>query len=122
MLIGTTEINAVAFPTFVAHGGRYLKVVVSCMQGWRISMEDAHSNFLSLPGDPTAAFFAVFDGHGGSAVAQHTSQHLHKKIVQQLHYSKFLCLCFVRVLLMALSPQHGTSHILYLNPNAHGVG
>lgn len=58
------------------------------MQGWRINMEDAHTHLLALPGDPLAAFFGVFDGHGGSAIAQYTSQHLHKKIVQQSHYSK----------------------------------
>ena len=37
----------------------------SCMQGWRISMEDAHTTFLKCPGDEKAAIFAVFDGHGG---------------------------------------------------------
>ena len=58
------------------------------MQGWRIGMEDAHCHYLSLPGDPSAAFFGVFDGHGGTAIAQHSSQHLHKKIVQQLPYSE----------------------------------
>jgi protein phosphatase PTC2/3 len=40
---------------------------VSSMQGWRVSMEDAHSAVLDL--DPESnrriAFFAVYDGHGG---------------------------------------------------------
>ena len=27
-------------------------------------MEDAHTHLLELPEDPSAAFFAVFDGHG----------------------------------------------------------
>lgn len=49
-------------------------------------MEDAHTHLLALPGDPTAAFFGVFDGHGGSAIAQYTSHNLHKKIVQQPYY------------------------------------
>lgn len=35
------------------------------MQGWRIKMEDSHVHILSLPNDPDAAFFAVYDGHGG---------------------------------------------------------
>ena len=62
---------------------------LSSMQGWRLSMEDAHTAILSLPaqpfptssGDGTTSgdvsssedgpqaensFFAVFDGHGGS--------------------------------------------------------
>lgn len=65
-----------------------LKVAVSSMQGWRVSMEDAHTHLLALPGDPNAAFFAVFDGHGGSTIAHHVSHHLHKNIVQNPAYSK----------------------------------
>lgn len=44
---------------------------VSEMQGWRLTMEDAHAHILSLgdaDNDPTkkTSFFAVFDGHGGA--------------------------------------------------------
>lgn len=41
------------------------RVGSSCMQGWRINMEDSHTHILSLPDDPETAFFAVYDGHGG---------------------------------------------------------
>lgn len=41
------------------------RVGSSCMQGWRIKMEDSHVHILSLPSDPGTAFFAVYDGHGG---------------------------------------------------------
>jgi len=41
------------------------RVGSSCMQGWRIKMEDSHVHILSLPSDPDTAFFAVYDGHGG---------------------------------------------------------
>lgn len=41
------------------------RVGSSCMQGWRINMEDSHTHLLSLPDDPGTAFFAVYDGHGG---------------------------------------------------------
>lgn len=44
----------------------FYKVGSSCMQGWRINMEDAHTHVLSLPEDPDTAFFAVYDGHGGN--------------------------------------------------------
>ncbi len=37
----------------------------SSMQGWRINMEDSHLAVPNLGGDPSAALFAVFDGHGG---------------------------------------------------------
>jgi protein phosphatase PTC2/3 len=41
---------------------------VSSMQGWRLSMEDAHSAVLDVvPESPRRiAWFAVFDGHGGN--------------------------------------------------------
>lgn len=44
---------------------QYLKVGSSSMQGWRINMEDSHTHILALPDDPNAAFFGVYDGHGG---------------------------------------------------------
>lgn len=50
--------------TFLALTDNYV-VGSSCMQGWRVSMEDAHSVILSIPEDRSAAYFGVFDGHGG---------------------------------------------------------
>ncbi|KAL7414438.1 phosphatase 2C-like domain-containing protein [Mrakia frigida] len=60
------------------------------MQGWRISMEDAHATILSLPpatedssdSPPKVhpAFFAVYDGHGGSTVAKFTGATLHTRL------------------------------------------
>jgi len=43
----------------------------SCMQGWRVQMEDAHFALRSLEGEGWAdtAAFAVMDGHGGKEVA-----------------------------------------------------
>ncbi|KAI8761701.1 protein phosphatase 2C T23F11.1 isoform X1 [Biomphalaria glabrata] len=70
------------------HENSFVKVGSSCMQGWRINMEDAHSHLLSLPGDKEACFFGVFDGHGGVKVAQYAGNNLHKKIVSQSSYSK----------------------------------
>ncbi|KAL3085169.1 hypothetical protein niasHS_010238 [Heterodera schachtii] len=54
----------------------------SSMQGWRISMEDAHTHLLELPEDPSTAFFAVFDGHGGAQIAKYASENLHTQIAQ----------------------------------------
>ncbi|KAK3722637.1 Protein phosphatase 2C 2 [Vermiconidia calcicola] len=68
---------------------------VSAMQGWRISMEDAHAAVLdlqALEGDeelkPAAidvriSFFGVYDGHGGDKVALYTGEHLHKIVAKQ---------------------------------------
>lgn len=52
------------------------KVGSSCMQGWRINMEDAHTHILSLPDDQDAAFFAVYDGHGGNYLHYSTLVHV----------------------------------------------
>lgn len=54
----------------------------SCMQGWRIQMEDAHFATACLEGDgwmDTAAF-GVMDGHGGKEVAQFCERHLPPEI------------------------------------------
>ncbi|PFH55801.1 hypothetical protein XA68_17584 [Ophiocordyceps unilateralis] len=65
---------------------------LSAMQGWRISMEDAHTAVLDLgspPGDDTRAhpeklsFFGVFDGHGGEKVALFTGENIHNIIMKQ---------------------------------------
>ncbi|XP_046666270.1 probable protein phosphatase 2C T23F11.1 isoform X1 [Homalodisca vitripennis] len=64
------------------------KVGSSCMQGWRINMEDAHTHILSLPDDPTTPFFGVYDGHGGAKIAQYAGRHLHKYIIKRPEYQE----------------------------------
>jgi hypothetical protein len=66
------------------------------MQGWRISMEDAHANILDLQahtegGKPTEAdkrlaYFGVYDGHGGDKVAIFTGERLHDIVTKQEAY------------------------------------
>jgi serine/threonine protein phosphatase PrpC len=70
------------------------------MQGWRISMEDAHAAILDLqakytgsedkPTDPEhrLAFFGVYDGHGGDKVALFTGENLHKIVSRQDAFAK----------------------------------
>ncbi|KAG8227023.1 hypothetical protein J437_LFUL006643 [Ladona fulva] len=65
---------------------KWLKVGSSCMQGWRINMEDSHTHILSLPDDPGTAFFGVYDGHGGARVAQHAGKNLHKFVSKRPEY------------------------------------
>jgi len=43
---------------------------VSCMQGWRPEMEDAHAAFIDEAPLDSWSFFAVFDGHGGDFAAK----------------------------------------------------
>jgi len=66
----------------------FCKVGSSCMQGWRINMEDAHKQVLGFADDKDACFFGVYDGHGGVKVAQYAGSHLAKKICSQSAYRK----------------------------------
>jgi len=66
-----------------------MMVASSSMQGWRVSMEDAHQHILELsPEDASASYFAVFDGHGGAKVAKHAEIHLHRHIVKRKEYKE----------------------------------
>lgn len=49
-------------------------------------MEDCHVHILSLPDDPGTSFFAVYDGHGGSAISQYAGKYLHEYIVKRDEY------------------------------------
>jgi protein phosphatase 2C family protein 2/3 len=62
------------------------KVGSSSMQGWRVSMEDAHTHILKTANDPDASFFAVYDGHGGAKIAAEVSKILHKHILGRPEY------------------------------------
>ncbi|ETW03333.1 hypothetical protein H310_04827 [Aphanomyces invadans] len=56
--------------------GNGLEFGVSCMQGWRATMEDAHVARTSIPAFDRCSIFAVFDGHGGKLVADESAQNL----------------------------------------------
>jgi protein phosphatase 2C family protein 2/3 len=66
---------------------------LSSMQGWRISMEDAHAAILDLqnpekPTKPTTveerlSFFGVYDGHKGDEVALFSGENVHKILAKQ---------------------------------------
>ncbi len=57
-------------------GGEKISYGVSCMQGWRVEMEDAHAHVISND----LGFFGVFDGHGGSMVSKHSAAKLLEKM------------------------------------------
>lgn len=61
--------------------GNGLRFALSCMQGWRVEMEDAHSALVSLPGNLNDwSFFAVYDGHAGSRVSAYCAEQLIRSI------------------------------------------
>ncbi|EAW07902.1 PP2C family serine/threonine-protein phosphatase [Aspergillus clavatus NRRL 1] len=73
---------------------------VSAMQGWRISMEDAHATILDLQAqsagnsdkttdpDKRLAFFGVYDGHGGDKVALFAGDNVHRIVAKQDAFAK----------------------------------
>lgn len=65
-----------------SHTSHSLSYTVGTMQGYRMSMEDAHDVLID-PAD-TLAVFGVFDGHGGSKCSQYLSHHLVKHIYRSL--------------------------------------
>ncbi|KAG2129103.1 phosphatase 2C-like domain-containing protein [Suillus clintonianus] len=69
---------------------RYL-FAVSEMQGWRFTMEDTHVTMPTLAEGPEGttdknSFFAVYDGHGGSAVARFAKNNVHKRLISDEAY------------------------------------
>lgn len=64
------------------------------MQGWRITMEDAHAAILNLqesdsktaPPEERVSFFGVYDGHGGERVASYSGHNIHKILASQASY------------------------------------
>ncbi|RKP19299.1 PP2C-domain-containing protein [Rozella allomycis CSF55] len=63
--------------------GSRLLYGASSMQGWRVTMEDAHTTLLEMKGYENMAFFAVFDGHGGANVAKFCGERLHTILAEQ---------------------------------------
>lgn len=67
-------------------GGDVLTAFGMCaMQGWRMSMEDAHIVELNISEDNKEhlAYYCVFDGHGGSSVAQFCGSEFAKILKKQ---------------------------------------
>uniref|UniRef100_A0A8C8SRC9 Protein phosphatase 1G n=1 Tax=Pelusios castaneus TaxID=367368 RepID=A0A8C8SRC9_9SAUR len=67
-------------------GPRPLHFGFSAMQGWRVSMEDAHNCIPEL--DSETAMFSVYDGHGGEEVALYCAKYLPEIIKDQQAYQE----------------------------------
>ncbi|KAI4129752.1 MAG: hypothetical protein LQ347_003639 [Umbilicaria vellea] len=73
---------------------------ISAMQGWRISMEDAHATVLDLQVEDSGkafkaaspedrlSFFGVYDGHGGDKVAMFAGENIHNIVAKQEAFKK----------------------------------
>ncbi|KAL4640865.1 protein phosphatase 1G-like [Arapaima gigas] len=65
-------------------GNQHLSFGFAAMQGWRVSMEDAHNCIPEF--DEETSMFAVYDGHGGEEVALYCSKYLPDIIKEQKTY------------------------------------
>lgn len=63
--------------------GNGLKYGYSSMQGWRMTMEDAHTAVPSVPGLHSSSFYGVYDGHCGSTIAKYSSENLLNEFLKQ---------------------------------------
>lgn len=62
-------------------------MLLDCVAAAAVEMEDAHSVQLPLcPSDASSAYFAVFDGHGGTHFSTHCGKELHKVLVENCHF------------------------------------
>ncbi|KAI9028256.1 phosphatase 2C-domain-containing protein [Phycomyces nitens] len=59
----------------------------SAMQGWRISMEDAHIT-IAEDEETHASLFAVFDGHGGAKTAKYSKDHIPDLLLKSEAFKK----------------------------------
>lgn len=86
----------------------FLRYGVSAMQGWRMSMEDAHISTPDL--DENVSLFAVFDGHGGAEVAKFCADKFgeelkNNKSFQEKKYKEALEETFLKMDEVLLGPE-----------------
>jgi len=49
--------------------------------------EDRYTLLKSLPEDPSSAFFAIYDGHGGDKASTYCAKHIHTNVVNHSSYA-----------------------------------
>ncbi|SOV01525.1 related to PTC3 - ser/thr protein phosphatase PP2C [Ustilago sp. UG-2017a] len=89
--MGQSLSEPVTDKTTSSGGNDSLLYAISDMQGWRISMEDSHATILDLKdakGDIVGSFFGVYDGHGGSSVAEYCGRNLHNNLISEEKFNK----------------------------------
>lgn len=63
------------------------KYALSSMQGWRLSMEDAHICNENIDGNGVG-LFAIFDGHGGIEAAKFCERHFMQSLLANQNFQK----------------------------------
>ncbi|ETS62259.1 hypothetical protein PaG_03331 [Moesziomyces aphidis] len=84
--MGQTLSEPVTEKTTGSGGNDSVLYAYSEMQGWRISMEDSHATILDITNAAhknVGNFFGVYDGHGGSSIAQYCGRRLHNVLIEE---------------------------------------
>lgn len=74
--------------------GNGLTYGFSSMQGWRMTMEDAHTVTPFVPGMDKCSFYGVYDGHCGPTIAKYSSENIlpeilkHNSVVEMMNSDK----------------------------------
>ena len=89
----------------LAGHGHGLVFGLSAMQGWRPTMEDAHCAVGAVPGLADHAFFAVFDGHGGSRVAHFLASRMLERVRATNEFAEYAA-ARARPRLPSAAPRH----------------
>jgi len=72
--------HAVSSKVLYRLGNKNFRVGAAYMQGWRESMEDAHTVILKMKNHPMSGFFGIFDGHSGSICSKFVANVLPKNL------------------------------------------
>lgn len=70
--------------------GNGLRCGAAGMQGWRVTMEDAHTAIPRIEGLTDHGFFACYDGHGGDQVAKYSGLHVIDKLRATEEWARYV--------------------------------
>jgi serine/threonine protein phosphatase PrpC len=71
----------------IAGQSAHYKFAMSGMQGWRLSMEDAHICNENINGEGVG-LFAIFDGHGGIEAAKFCERHFQEVLLKNSNFQQ----------------------------------
>ena len=89
--MGTTRTKPVIRTETVRVEGNGIAVGCCAVQGWRPTMEDAHTIEMDIRQLPGWSWLAIYDGHGGSLVAEESARSLLSYILKSGNWDGGAC-------------------------------
>jgi protein phosphatase 1G len=114
-----------AFGSCAMQGMFLLYVLSFSIKGWRKDMEDSHFELINFTERNGDSLFAVFDGHGGSAVARFCSENFPSVLLRDSEYLKgniaeALRRTYLKLDEMLREPENVAKLKTYVKPPAYG--